>query len=106
MHFTSSLASANFPVHVLKFGGSVLEGEDALDGAVREITRSRATGARVLAVTSAFRGVTERLLAAVRTRFETPLPEAVASLLATGESASAAPRSRTRFSTPTASGSG
>jgi homoserine dehydrogenase len=90
MVYASSLASANRPLHVLKFGGSVLEGEDALHLAVREIARTRAQGFRVLAVTSAFRGVTERLLAAVTTRFEAPPPEAVASLLATGESASAA----------------
>jgi homoserine dehydrogenase len=90
MVYASSLVSANLPLHVLKFGGSVLANEDALDLAVREIARTRASGARVLAVSSAFRGVTERLLAGVRTRFEAPIPEALASLLATGESTSAA----------------
>lgn len=90
MASSSTLASVNFPIRVLKLGGSVLENEAALDVAVREIERTLSSGARILAVTSAFRGVTERLLERARSRFGSPSPDALASLLATGESTAAA----------------
>lgn len=86
----SSLASANSPITVLKFGGSVLAGPDALADAVAEIRRSLEAGSRVVAVTSAFSGVTERLLESARARFRAPAGKPLASLLATGESRSAA----------------
>lgn len=88
--FYPSLASANLPITVLKFGGSVLSGPDGLVDAVAEIRRALRTGSRVVAVTSAFSGVTQRLLNEVRTRFRAPADKPLASLLATGESRSAA----------------
>lgn len=90
MASSSNLESINLPLRVLKLGGSVLENEAALGVAVREIERTLSSGARVLAVTSAFRGVTESLLERARFRFPSSSPEALASLLATGESTSAA----------------
>lgn len=88
--FTSSLASANSPITVLKFGGSVLAGPDALADAVAEVRRALGAGSRVVAVTSAFSGVTERLLEIAHARFRAPAEKPLASLLATGESRSAA----------------
>jgi homoserine dehydrogenase len=90
MASSSTLVSVNLPLQVLKLGGSVLENEAGLEIAVREIERTASSGARVLAVTSAFRGVTERLLERARSRFPSPSPDALASLLATGESTAAA----------------
>ena len=88
--FYPSLASANLPITVLKFGGSVLSGPDALTSAVAEIERTLRAGSRVVVVTSAFSGVTERLLNRAQTRFSAPAEKPLASLLATGESRSAA----------------
>ena len=88
--FYPSLASANLPITILKFGGSVLSGQEALTLAVGEVNRSLEKGSRVVVVTSAFSGVTERLLSKARTRFRAPAEKPLASLLATGESRSAA----------------
>lgn len=88
--FYPSLASANLPITLLKFGGSVLSGPAALADAVAEIRRTLKSGARVVAVTSAFSGVTERLLNEARARFRAPADRPLASLLATGESRAAA----------------
>ncbi len=88
--FYPSLASANLPITILKFGGSVLSGPDTLADAVAEVRRSLKKGSRVVAVTSAFSGVTERLLNKARARFRAPADKPLASLLATGESRSAA----------------
>ena len=88
--FYPSLASANLPITILKFGGSVLSGPDALTSAVAEIVRTLRAGSRVVVVTSAFSGVTERLLNRAQTRFSAPAEKPLASLLATGESRSAA----------------
>jgi len=78
------------PVVVLKFGSSVLRGERCLDTVVSEIYREIRAGRRVLAVVSAFPGVTDRLYSAARRRFSTPCPKNLASLVSTGEIASAA----------------
>ena len=88
--FYPSLASANLPITVLKFGGSVLAGPDALSDVVSEIERTVRGGHRVVAVTSAFAGVTSRLLEKARERFRAPEEKSLAGLLATGESRSAA----------------
>lgn len=88
--FYPSLASANLPITILKFGGSVLSGPDALTNAVAEVERTLRAGSRVVVVTSAFSGVTERLLNRAQTRFSAPAEKPLASLLATGESRSAA----------------
>ncbi len=75
---------------VLKFGSSVLRSERDLPRAVSEIYRLIRDGERVVVVVSALGETTESLLEAARRLTERPLPEALASLLATGESKSAA----------------
>lgn len=74
---------------VLKLGSSVLSCEADLDLAVHEIYRHLRRGERVVAVVSAIGRTTDALLQRAE-RFETQSPEAVATLLATGESQSAA----------------
>lgn len=88
--FYPSLASANLPITILKFGGSVLSGPDALTLAVAEIERTLRAGSRVVVVTSAFAGATERLLNRAEKFFRSPSEKPLASLLATGESRSSA----------------
>ncbi|KAA0215825.1 MAG: homoserine dehydrogenase [Leptolyngbya sp. PLA3] len=80
------------PLIVLKFGGSVLLDERTLRLAVHEIYRWRRGGWRVVAVVSAFYGHTDQLIERARFASDGDLaPEhAVAALLATGESTSAA----------------
>lgn len=79
-------------VIVLKFGGSVLLDERTLRLAVHEVYRWRRLGYGVVAVVSAFCGHTDALLQRARFASDGDLaPEsAVAALLATGESTSAA----------------
>lgn len=77
-------------ITVLKFGGSVLESEDDLPKAVHEIYRHWRRGSQVLAVVSAFGGTTDALLSKAQAFGDDSDPEAVASLLATGEATSAA----------------
>ena len=59
-------------------------------GRSREIYRAIRVGERVVAVVSALGGATETLLESARRLNDEPIPEALASLLATGESKSAA----------------
>lgn len=77
---------------VLKFGGSVLLDERTLRLAVHEVYRWRREGYGVVAVVSAFYGHTDQLIERARFASDGELaPEhAVAALLATGESTSAA----------------
>ena len=75
---------------VLKFGSSVLRSERDLPAVVREIARERVAGAAVLAVVSAFRGVTDDLLKRAQQLGLPPQPQALAALLATGEATAAA----------------
>lgn len=75
-------------VIVLKLGGSVLTGEDSIQQAVGEVRRWVRLGYRVIAVVSAFKGHTDRLLASAA-RFGRE-PWSTASLVATGELTSAA----------------
>jgi homoserine dehydrogenase len=75
---------------VLKFGSSVLRTPASLPIAVAEIYRHYRRGRRVIAVVSAFEGVTDRLLEEVSPGGETPDPATLAVLLSTGEIASAA----------------
>jgi homoserine dehydrogenase len=72
-------------VAVLKFGGSVLTGEGALQAVVEEIHRERALGHRVVAVVSAYARTTDRLEAEARRIHPNPEPGAYAALLASGE---------------------
>lgn len=73
------------PLIVLKFGGSALRDRAALRPAVHEIYRWYRRGYRVLAVVSAFEGVTDRLLGEARSLCDDPAPDRTATLLATGE---------------------
>jgi len=84
------LAWAHFPVSVLKFGGSVLWGPGAVSTAAAEIRRTLTRGSRIVAVTSAFHGVTQSLLEQSKEQFDAPAGKPLAQLLATGESRAAA----------------
>ena len=82
---------------VLKFGSSVLDPRDGLADCVQEVYREVRSGRRVVAVVSAFPGVTDSLLASAERAFERgepaaggPDPALLASYVATGEPASAA----------------
>tara|TARA_R110002126_G_scaffold64513_11_gene165205 strand:+ start:1550 stop:3301 length:1752 start_codon:yes stop_codon:yes gene_type:complete len=73
------------PIVVLKLGGSVLTGEDALATAVHEVYRHVRQGRRVLAVVSAMSGATDALLQRGRALDGEDAPHGLAPLLATGE---------------------
>ena len=75
---------------VLKFGSSVLRTPASLPIAVSEIYRHYRRGRRVVAVVSAFEGVTDRLLGEISAGGDAPDPATLAVLLSTGEIASAA----------------
>lgn len=77
-------------ITVLKFGGSVLRCEEDLPKAVHEIYRHWRRGSQVLAVVSAFGGTTDALIEKSKAFGDDPHPEALASLLFTGEATSAA----------------
>jgi|HubBroStandDraft_1064217.scaffolds.fasta_scaffold00179_2 homoserine dehydrogenase len=77
-------------VEVLKFGSSVLRSPRDLHVAVDEIYRRWRSGCRVLAVVSAFEGVTDELMADVMDSVGNECPEAVAAYVATGEERTAA----------------
>ncbi len=74
---------------VLKFGSSVLRDDTDLPHVVQEIYRWRRRGWRVVAVVSAFAGVTDALVARADT-FGVRAPGPRAALIATGEAHSAA----------------
>jgi homoserine dehydrogenase len=80
---------SRLPLTVLKLGGSVLRSEADLPAAVHEIYRWTRHG-RVVVVTSAFAGATDALLGAALRQGPAPDAAALASLLGTGEHASAA----------------
>jgi homoserine dehydrogenase len=77
-------------VEVLKFGSSVLRSPDDLHVAVDEIYRRWRPGCRVLAVVSAFEGITDELMAEVSDAIGADCPEATAAYVATGEQRTAA----------------
>src|SRR3984885_10149493 len=77
-------------VEVLKFGSSVLRSPRDLYVAVDEIYRRWRGGYRVLAVVSAFEGITDELLAQVVDLLGADCPEATAAYVATGELRTAA----------------
>jgi homoserine dehydrogenase len=77
-------------VEVLKFGSSVLRSPADLHVAVDEIYRRWRSGRRVIAVVSAFEGVTDALMADVADIVGTECPEAMAAYVATGEERTAA----------------
>jgi homoserine dehydrogenase len=78
------------PIIALKLGGSVLASEPALALAAHEIYRWLRDGFRVVAIVSAIGETTDTLINKARAYSPTPDPTALAALLATGESASAA----------------
>lgn len=73
---------------VLKFGSSVLRGENDLPTAVHEIYRWWRDGFQVCAVVSAFGNTTDELTQRAHAVCEQPDDELVAALLATGEATS------------------
>ena len=75
---------------VVKFGSSVLRGEEDLPVVVEEITRWLASEQYVLAVVSAFGSTTEELFKRAGRYGEPTNEEGVARLVATGEEQSAA----------------
>ena len=75
---------------VLKFGSSVLRTSDTLPVAVAEVYRHYRNGECVIAVVSAFEGLTDSLSATAWSFSDDPEPAALAALLSTGEIASAA----------------
>jgi homoserine dehydrogenase len=78
------------PVEVLKFGSSVLKTAADLPVAVDEIYRCWRSGYRVIAVVSAFEGVTDWLMGEATVVFNAACPEAIAAYVATGEQQTAA----------------
>lgn len=74
---------------VLKFGGSVLRSERDLAQVVHEVYRHTRRGRRVVAVVSAFEGRTDALVAQAAGFGDRPDVPAVATLVSTGELASA-----------------
>ncbi|MEM9065207.1 MAG: hypothetical protein AAGB51_06910 [Planctomycetota bacterium] len=78
------------PVVVLKFGGSVLLGEESLHLAVREIGVWRDSGYRVVAVVSALSGRTDQLEATCERVAPEATGHAKAALLGIGEAETAA----------------
>src|SRR5882757_4080997 len=77
-------------VEVLKFGSSVLRSARDLHVAVDEIYRRWRAGCRVIAVVSAFEGITDVLMRDVLSTIGTSCPEATAAYVATGEQRTAA----------------
>ena len=75
---------------VLKFGSSVLQSENDLPTVVHEIYRWWRDGAQVIAVVSAFGDTTDELMRRAEKVCARPCESVLPSLLATGESASAA----------------
>jgi len=70
---------------ILKFGGSVLGSEDDLHRVVSEIYRYVRHGQKVIAVVSAFRGETDRLMRQAVALTEASSSSALPALIATGE---------------------
>ena len=81
---------SRYAITVLKFGSSVLCGADGVEAIVQEVYRAVRQGQRVLAVVSAFPGATDGLLNMAHELFDNPEPTALARLVATGETTSAA----------------
>lgn len=77
-------------LEVLKFGSSVLRSPRDLYIAVDEVYRHWRIGRRVLAVVSAFEGITDQLIAEAGDALGDPCPEATAAYVATGEQRTAA----------------
>ena len=77
-------------IEVLKFGSSVLRTPNELQVAVDEIYRRWRTNSKVLAVVSAFEGVTDQLIKEASNLIATDIEEATAAYIAQGEQRTAA----------------
>src|ERR1700734_1098984 len=77
-------------VEVLKFGSSVLRSPADLQVAVDEIYRRWRSGSRILAVVSAFEGVTDQLFKEAESLFAASESGATAAYIAQGEQRTAA----------------
>jgi homoserine dehydrogenase len=77
-------------IGVLKFGSSVLRTAAVLPIAVDEIYRRWRAGNHILAVVSAFEGVTDQLIVDPAELFGSDCPDANAAYIATGEQRTAA----------------
>ena len=77
-------------IEILKFGSSVLRTPGELHIAVDEIYRRWRANCRVLAVVSAFEGVTDQLIKDASDLFGSARPEATSAYVATGEQRTAA----------------
>jgi len=77
-------------VEVLKFGSSVLRSAADLPIAVDEIYRRWRAGSHILAVVSAFEGVTDQLLGELSGVADLECGEATAAYVSTGEQKTAA----------------
>lgn len=73
------------PVRVVKLGGSVLRSDEEVPARVDLLRREVAAGARVVAVASAFEGVTDRLWQRALRFAGRPDPERLAAFVACGE---------------------
>ncbi len=78
------------PIAVLKFGSSLLGGAGGFERVVEEIGREISLGRRVLAVVSAMKGTTDRLLRDALGLSDRPPRRLLTTLLRTGEDASVA----------------
>jgi homoserine dehydrogenase len=72
-------------IYVVKFGGSVLESEASLHRAVAEVYRYVRDGHKIIAVCSAFKGQTDKLLRLAGSYTQAASSSATPSLVATGE---------------------
>lgn len=78
------------PVHVLKFGSSVLASPEGYRGVAGHVREEVARGRKVIAVVSAMGKTTDALVASARAVASRPPDALVSALLATGEEASVA----------------
>jgi homoserine dehydrogenase len=86
IHLKTQSSSSIRPLAiVLKFGGSVLGSEDDLHRLVSEIYRYVRHSQKIIAVVSAFRGETDRLMRQAVALTEASSSSALPSLIATGE---------------------
>lgn len=85
-----SAGSVRGPLHVVKFGSSVLAGEEGYRRVAGYVRDEVACGRRVIAVVSAMGQTTEALLSTANAVATEPRDALVAALLATGEEASVA----------------
>ncbi len=77
-------------VTVMKFGSSLLSGGEGFRRVVAEVSREISAGRRVLAVVSAMKGTTDRLLGDALALSPRPAQRLLSVLLRTGEDASVA----------------